>query len=89
MNIMNPQAADDKTVKVGKYKIKVIRAQCIGAGPCAAVSPDTFKIYAENKAVVEETSTDSPENIIMAAQSCPARAIVIEDAETGEKICPL
>ena len=85
---MDTQPTEDKVAKVGKYKIKVIRAQCIGAGPCAAISPDTFKIDAENKATVVEASTDTPENILMAAQSCPARAIEIVDAETGEKICP-
>ena len=86
---MDQQPATDKTVKVGKYKITVIRGQCIGAGPCAAVSPDTFHIDNESKAVINETSTDTPENILMAAQSCPARAIVIEESETGEKICPI
>ena len=86
---MDVQGATDKKVRVGKYNITVIRGQCIGAGPCEAVSPETFKLDDERKAVVLEGSADTPENILMAAQSCPARAIIIEDAETGEKVCPV
>lgn len=86
---MDQQVSGDKAVQVGKYKITVIRGSCIGAGPCEAVSPDTFKLDAERKAVVNPESNDAMENILMAAQSCPARAIEIIDTETGEKVCPI
>jgi ferredoxin len=85
---MDTQPSEDKVVRIGKYNVKVIRAQCIGAGPCVAISPDTFELDKENKAIIKEASADTPENILMAAQACPAQAIVIEDAETHEKIWP-
>lgn len=85
---MDTQSAEDKVVKIGNYNVKVIRSACIGAAPCVAISPDTFELDGESKAVIKDLSTDTPENILMAAQACPARAIVIEDSETNEKIWP-
>lgn len=86
---MDTAQTEDKAIKIGKYNVKVIRSQCIGAAPCVAISPETFKLDEEAKAVVLSESKDTPENILMAAQACPARAIQIQDAETGEIIWPL
>ncbi len=83
-----PQMDTDKEVIVGKYKIKVLRSACIGAASCVAVSPGTFSLDPQNKAVVNSGSTDVPENILMAAQSCPTKAIVIIDTETGQQVWP-
>jgi ferredoxin len=79
---------EDKVIKVGKYQVKVIRNLCIGAASCVAVSPKTFQLDGENKAVVQEASDDLPDNILMAAQSCPTKAIVIIDTETGKQVWP-
>jgi ferredoxin len=84
---MNDQT-QDKIIQLGKYKVKVVRDLCIGAASCIAVSPDTFLLDDQNKAVIKEGSTDLPENILMAAQSCPTAAIIITDAETGEQVWP-
>lgn len=83
-----PGSVGDKVVQIGKYKVKVIRATCISAGSCIAVSPTTFEFDSETKAKVIEGSEDTPENILLAAQSCPTKAIVITDAETGEQVWP-
>lgn len=82
------QPAGDKEVQIGKYKVKVIRSACISAGSCIAVSPATFEFDSENKATIIEKSTDTEENILLAAQSCPTKAIVITNAQTGEKVWP-
>jgi ferredoxin len=84
----SPAADEDKTVQVGKYKIKVIRSLCIGAASCVAVSPAVFQLDDKSKAVVPDGATDIPENILMAAQSCPTKAIVIIDTETGQQVWP-
>jgi len=84
---MNDQT-EDKTIQVGKYKVKVARDLCIGAASCIAVSPDTFLLDDANKAVIKGDSQDVPENILMAAQSCPTTAIIITNAETGEQVWP-
>jgi ferredoxin len=79
---------EDKEVVIGKYKVKVIRSKCIGAATCTAVASTTFTLDAENKAVINEGSTESEANILSAAQSCPTQAITITDTETGKQIFP-
>jgi ferredoxin len=85
----NPsQEVADKEWQVGKYKIKVVRHLCIGAASCVAVSPAVFQLDSENKAVVPDGAEDVPENILLAAQSCPTKAIIITDTETGQQVWP-
>lgn len=83
------QTQEDKVVQIGKYKVKVIRNLCISAASCIAVSPNVFELDAENKAIIKEGANDLPENILMAAQSCPTKAIVITDAETDQQVWPV
>jgi ferredoxin len=83
-----PGGTEDKEVIVGKYKVKVLRDVCIGAASCVAVSPNVFEMDGQNKAAVKEGSSDTPENIVMAAQSCPTKAIVVIDTETGQQVWP-
>lgn len=76
-------------MRVGKYNVKVDRGLCIGAASCVAVSPAVFELDAEKKAVVKKDAAgDAEENILLAAQSCPTKAIVITDAETGQQVWP-
>lgn len=79
----------DTTVQIGKYKVTVIRDLCIGATTCVAVAPGTFDMDAEGKAIIKEGSADAQATILMAAQSCPTRAITIVDAETGTQVWPV
>jgi ferredoxin len=85
---MDDQNTQDKIVQVGKYKVQVIRDLCIGAASCIALSPATFEMDDESKAVILEGADDTPENLLMAAQSCPTKAIIITDTETGEQVWP-
>ncbi len=78
----------DQTVQIGKYKVQVLRDLCIGATSCIAFSPAVFQLDGENKAVIQEGGQDTPENILLAAQACPTKAIVVTDAETGEQVWP-
>jgi ferredoxin len=86
MDNQSPQ--EDKEVLVGKFKVKVLRSVCISAATCVAVSPNVFELDAERKAIVKAGATDEESNIIMAAQACPTRAIVIVDTETGKQVWP-
>jgi len=76
-------------VKVkGKYKVWVDRNLCIGATTCVAVSPKSFQLDSEAKAVIILTVDEEElENIIEAAKACPVAAIFIED-EKGNRIFP-
>lgn len=79
---------DDKEIIIGKYKVKVVRSLCIGAASCVAVSPITFVLDQEKKAVIKENGTETPENILMAAQSCPTEAIIVIDTDSGKQVWP-
>lgn len=87
MDNQAPQGGD-KEIQIGKYKIKVIRSLCIGAASCIAISSNIFKLDNENKAVILE-GQDTPENILMAAQSCPTKAIIVIDTETNTQVWPV
>lgn len=79
----------DQDLKSRKLKVVVERDLCIGAASCVAIAPKTFRLDDENKAIVlNEKGWNSNEEILMAAQSCPTLAVIIEDAETGERIYP-
>lgn len=70
------------------FKIEVDRELCIGAGPCVAVSPNSFKLDKEGKAVVKKSFSKVADNeILIAAQSCPVQAIFLYD-EKGKQIFP-
>lgn len=68
--------------------VKVLREACIGAASCIAFSPSVFELDTEKKAVIVSGADDTPDNLLMAAQSCPTKAIVLIDAETGEQVWP-
>jgi len=73
----------------GKYKVVVLKDKCIGAASCVAVSPKTFELNDQQIAKVLPTvNTETDENLLLAAQSCPTLAIEVYDTTTGEKIWP-
>lgn len=72
-----------------RYKVRVIRDKCIGAGSCVAVAMKTFALDNENIAIVLDTAEeDSDEDQLLAAQSCPTAAIEVIDTVTGEVVWP-
>ncbi len=71
-------------------KIVVDNDLCIGAASCIAVAGTTFELNAENKAVViagSGANAADDETLILAAQSCPTKAILLFDA-AGNQIYP-
>jgi ferredoxin len=68
-------------------KIVVDRDLCIGVASCVAVSPATFELDGENKAVAIGPNAADDETLKMAAQSCPTKAIFLFDKE-GKQIYP-
>ena len=71
--------------KIGK--IFIDRDLCIGAASCIAVAPDVFELDKENKAVVKNKEAVDDETLLLAAQSCPTKAIILYDEE-GNQIYP-
>ena len=69
-------------------KVTIDRDLCIGAASCVALAMKTFALDSENKAVVLEGEGDMPEMVKLAAESCPTKAIILVDSETGEQEYP-
>ena len=55
---------------------------CCGHGDCAVIAPDLFRV--DEIAVVTGTGPD--ELVLKAARACPAMAIEVVDADTGEPV---
>ena len=71
-----------------KYRIRVDRNLCIGAASCVALAAKTFALDSENKAIVIDDDGDLPEAIKLAAESCPTKAIILENIESGQQEYP-
>jgi ferredoxin len=71
--------------KIGK--IVIDRDLCIGAASCIAVSAETFELDDESKAVAKGPDAADDDKLIMAAQSCPTKAILLFDKD-GKRIFP-
>jgi ferredoxin len=57
---------------------------CLGHGDCAVVAPEALRV--DDLAVVVGTAPDT--KLLEAARACPAGAILLFDAETGEEVDP-
>ncbi|OGI99468.1 hypothetical protein A3H53_02925 [Candidatus Nomurabacteria bacterium RIFCSPLOWO2_02_FULL_40_10] len=71
--------------KIGK--IVIDRDLCIGAASCIAVSSATYELDNENKVVVIGPDAIDDETLLMSAQSCPTKAILLFDKD-GKQIYP-
>jgi len=71
--------------KIGK--IVIDRDLCIGAASCLAVSGETYKLDGENKVIVKGSEVADDDTIMMSAESCPTKAILLFDKD-GKQIFP-
>jgi len=71
-------------------KIVIDRDLCIGAASCVTIMPGVFQLDDENKAVLvpnSESAWSDAETVILAAKSCPTKAIFVYDEE-GRQVYP-
>ncbi len=73
---------------MAKYKIEIDRDACISDGLCVNEAPGTFEMDDDDIAIVIDPEGDDADTILEAAQACPSEAIILYDAETGEKVWP-
>ena len=66
------------------YLPSIDESACSAHGDCVAVAPRVFAL--EETAVVIGPGSD--EEILAAAEACPALAITVTDSETGEVVFP-
>lgn len=68
-------------------KIVVDRDLCIGASSCIPPAPEVFELDDESKAIVLDPNAADDDALMMAAQSCPTKAIILFDKE-GKQVFP-
>ena len=71
--------------KIGK--IVIDRDLCIGAVSCIAVSGETYELDGESKVIVKGSEVADDDTIMMSAESCPTKAILLFDKD-GKQIFP-
>jgi ferredoxin len=58
--------------------------ECSAHGDCVEVAPDVFVLGD----VAEVIGTAPPDDLVRAAEACPAVAISVLDDQTGERLFP-
>ena len=81
---------------MAKYKIIFDRANCIGAGACAAMDPANFKMATDGKADLIggkdigggkfELVCEGNPAVIEGAKACPVEVIKVQNVDTVEKL---
>jgi ferredoxin len=71
-----------------KLEIRICE-DCIGDKACVNAAPETFEINDDEVAVLTTESTDTVEDVLVAAESCPLNIITVIDKETGEQLYPI
>jgi ferredoxin len=78
-----------------KIRIIIDEGICVANSVCVGIAPKVFQLEPEKKGalapkakVIDLYGADN-DTIIEAAKMCPTYAIIIEDAETGERIFPV
>jgi ferredoxin len=69
-------------------RVRVDRDKCVGSTICVQVTPTVFALDEKRQSTVAHPQGDTPARIREAAEECPVSAIVLEDAETGERVFP-
>lgn len=71
-----------------KLRVWVDHQACVGNAMCETIATHTFRMNDNRQSEVVNPQGDSPEKVLEAAENCPVSAIVVEDAETGERLFP-
>lgn len=85
---MSNQQTYERTRPDSVYgKIVVDRDLCIGAASCLAVAGATYQLDGENKVIVVDPNTVDDATLLMSAESCPTKAILLFD-KNGQQVFP-
>lgn len=68
-------------------KIIVDRDLCIGAASCIAVAGSLYQLDSENKIIVTDPNSVDDATLLMSAESCPTKAILLFDKD-GKQAFP-
>ncbi len=85
---METDSQGNQSAFIGRFQITILKPLCIGATSCVAIAPNVFKMNEQNIAEFIQSGTEDPTTLLLAAQACPTRAIIITDTTTHEQIWP-
>jgi ferredoxin len=71
-----------------KVRITVDHNVCVGNTLCVTIAPKVFVLNEQRQSEAVSLEGDTVEKILEAAENCPVSAIIVEDAETGERLFP-
>jgi ferredoxin len=85
-----------KIVEGRTVKVRVDQELCMASQSCIVLAPKVFQIdwvkrkssFSAAPIEVKDAEGADNETVFLAAQSCPYRAIILEDADTGERLYP-
>jgi ferredoxin len=71
---------------MSRWKVSVDKDVCIGSAMCVAIAPHRFVLDERQRSGPVEAEIDPDEVARDAAASCPAEAIGLVDADTGQPV---
>jgi ferredoxin len=71
-----------------KLRVRVDHLLCVGNAMCETFAPNVFQLNDDRQSEAVNPEGDPEAQILEAAENCPMSAIIVEDADTGEQLCP-
>lgn len=75
-----------------RLRVDVDQSLCIGCCSCETIAPDVFEINrrarSNPKSTVKNAGGAGVNRIMNAAETCPTKAILVDNVETGERMYP-
>jgi ferredoxin len=67
-----------------RWLVSVDHNMCAGSGTCTGIAPKRFRMGAGSQSEPIDELIEPDDDVLDAAESCPAAAITVRDADTGE-----
>ncbi|MFD7668872.1 ferredoxin [Streptomyces sp. NPDC059788] len=71
-----------------RWEVEIDRGVCIASGMCVGMAPGHFRLHGGRSQAVHEGAVAPDDALVDAAESCPAVAITVRHATTGELVAP-
>ena len=71
-----------------RLRVSVDHEKCVGSTMCVQVAPKVFALDENRQSTVIRPDGDTADRIRKAASECPLSAIVLVDAQSGERVFP-
>jgi ferredoxin len=73
---------------MSNLKTVVDKKKCIASGDCVETAPSVFAFDAAGKSEVIDQRGAGDGTIVLAAKSCPVKAITVVDEDSGTQLFP-